>query len=300
MRHFRTQLALSFALVWAFALASATPAWAKKVTLAWKPIKGAIQYELVIEKEGKNVVKQTFDETTWKGELPPGVYLYQVRGYDRVKRPGEWSAARPVVVMPPAPEMDEPGKGGKVTLYDSSAATPLKWKETPGIAKYVVQVYSEGKPIRKEVVTSPKVSLKGLSPGAYKWSVTPVIEAPSGGRAPASIASRQWEGKPSEPAEFVIQRKELGAPVPVEPVGTVEPSSDGILKFKWNSVEGHGSRAGERRQVISTRGQERQRGQDPRGPRRSLQLARARAGQRRSGHAEAGRGGARIHGRLQA
>jgi hypothetical protein len=140
--------------------------------------------------------------------------------------------------MPPPPEVDEPGSGGKVTHYGAAATTGLKWKETPGVSKYVVQIFSEGKPVRKEVVTSPKASFKNLVPGKYKWSVTPVVEAPSGGRAPASLASRQWEGKPSEPAEFVIQRKELAAPVPVEPLGSVEPSKDGILKFKWRSVDG--------------------------------------------------------------
>jgi hypothetical protein len=148
MRHFRFTLSL----VSAFALLAASPAWAKKVTLAWKPIKGAIQYELTIEKDGKNVVKKIFDETTWSGDLPGGVYLYQVRGYDRVKRPGEWSAARPVVVMPPPPEMDEPGSGGQVTHYGAAASTGLKWKEAPGVSKYVVQIFSDGKPVRKEIV----------------------------------------------------------------------------------------------------------------------------------------------------
>ena len=47
MRHLR------FALILALLMLTSSSAWAKKVTLAWKPIKGAVQYELVIEKEGK-------------------------------------------------------------------------------------------------------------------------------------------------------------------------------------------------------------------------------------------------------
>jgi hypothetical protein len=212
------------------------PAWAKKVSIAWSPIPGATQYEIQIERDGKTVSKKTLEDSSWSGDLKFGIYAYQIRAYDRVKRPGQWTEPSPLVVMPapPAPSLPEDGK--KVTLFSDEADAVLRWKATPGASKYRVALTRKGAPPEIHVVEGTELKLKTLVPGNYSWIVTAIVK--SKGRVPASFGSKEWESKPSEESEFKIAREKLEAPVPSSPVGKLLPPSDGKLRFNWKKVDG--------------------------------------------------------------
>src|SRR4051794_24748275 len=73
---------------------------AKSVAVKWKEIKGAHGYEIQVQKEGAIISQKKTDETEWTGSLDVGVYSYQIRAIDRVKRPGVWSQPKALVVAP--------------------------------------------------------------------------------------------------------------------------------------------------------------------------------------------------------
>src|SRR4051794_32356668 len=100
---FRRLISVIGAAAWLLALVCARPAWAKKVTIEWAPIPGASQYEIQVEREGKIVTKKRLEDSIWKGDLTFGIYAYQIRAYDRVKRPGQWTDTLPLIVMPAPP-----------------------------------------------------------------------------------------------------------------------------------------------------------------------------------------------------
>jgi hypothetical protein len=211
-------------------------AWAKKVHVEWKPMPGALQYEIQIEQSGKTVAKKIFDETSWSGDLEPGFYVYQIRAYDRIKRPGKWAPYKPLVVMPKPPEAAYPIDGKKVVLFNAAADIPLKWNAVPGATSYRFELKREKEVVRTEITSATTALIKGLAAGNYTWSVTAFLEPH--GRMPASFEGRKWESKPNEASEFKVELQRLAVPTLTSPLGKLVPPSDGRQRFKWKSVEG--------------------------------------------------------------
>jgi hypothetical protein len=216
-------------------LAFAHSAFAKKVNLEWKEIKGAAEYEIQIQKGEKTVLTKRVNDTSWSGPLEFGVYAYQIRAYDKVKRAGAWSSLKPLVVMPSPPELVSPD-GGKIVFYGKDSKALFKWKLVEGATKYLVEVKVDDQSVYNEKVEATSVEIAHLKPGSYKWRVTAIIEA--GDRTPASFAGKKWQSKPSDTNSFKMVQEKLDAPDLIFPKGDLKPPSNGKLEFKWKPVAG--------------------------------------------------------------
>jgi hypothetical protein len=239
MRFFRIRLCLMLGLVLAqtaFLSAFISSAWAKKVSVQWKPIKGAVSYEIQIEKQGKTIAIKKSPDNEWSGDLNFGVYTYHIRAVDRVRRGGSWTAAHALVVMPKEPENISPKNGEKYAIYTSAGSAKLHWTMIEGVAKYRLIVTKDSEPFSNQIVEDTEIELQKLPPGKYEWQVAGVIEAK--GRTPSSLENKKWETKLGEPTGFVFQREELSAPDPVFPTGTMRPTENGKINFKWKAVTG--------------------------------------------------------------
>jgi hypothetical protein len=220
----------------ALSCALAHPASAKKVSIEWKPLKGAASYEIEIQRDGKSVARKKVQDPEWSGELPFGIFAYQIRGVDRIKRPGQWTQAMPLVVMPAPPELKSMDHGRKITQYSAKAGNVFSWKPVEGASQYRVEILRKGSPPQSHIVSGSSLTLKGLAAGDYRWKVTALVKPK--GRVPASMTSRQWESKPSELGEFSLERALLERPSPKAPLGTMPPPGDRKVLFKWSEVAG--------------------------------------------------------------
>ena len=81
-----------------------------------------------------------------------------------------------------------------------------------------------------------EVEVTELPPGKYTWQVA--VHYESGGRAPAALGGRKWDGKGSEEADFSVERQDLQTPELYVPQGTLAPPADGAMHFEWKAVEG--------------------------------------------------------------
>jgi len=210
--------------------------YAKSVRIEWKPIPGATEYELQVMSGAQTVFSKKQEDTVWTGELPFGMFTYQLRALDKIKRPGKWTVARALVVTPPAPKATFPAEGKKVEMFSPTASTTLKWAPIEGVQKYSVELRRDGKPIQNVIVEGTQLPIKALPPGNYSWKVHGVL-AGSTGRGPASVP-RTWQGQASAVEEFKVEHKALDRVTPEAPLGSQPPADDGKLRFKWKRVDG--------------------------------------------------------------
>lgn len=221
----------------AAAILSGEPrALAKDVRLEWKPIQGAVAYQLQIENGRSVVLRKRVEKTTYSGDLKPGVYSYQIRAIDRIKRPGQWSQPRALVVSGKPPKPQSPEEDETIAQYWPGAGVKFRWSGSEGAVKFAVTVLRGKEVVAREVTDKTEIELKSIPPGNYTWQVT-AIQEPSG-RAPAALSGRTWESAVSEPQPFRIEARQLASPVPIEPAGVIAPQSDGSLRFRWKPVEG--------------------------------------------------------------
>jgi hypothetical protein len=211
-------------------------AYAKKVSLEWKEIKGAKSYEIQVRRAGEVVVKKSLDDHAWSGDLGFGVFAYQIRAVDRVGRPGQWSSAKALVVAPKPPEQEFPKNGNKVILYDPKAPVLLSWEAVEGASKYAVVVKQGKKQLQKLAVQGTKASVRGLEVGSFTWHVAAIIEATD--REPAALRGKVWESPYSDEEEFEVELRQLAKVEPIFPLGVIPPSKDGKLQFEWKKVDG--------------------------------------------------------------
>jgi hypothetical protein len=230
-------LSLAGLLLAAAGLLAPAPAWAKKkVSIEWKAIKGAVAYEIQFNRGEQVLDRQMLKAPAWSGELPFGFLSYQIRAYDRVKRPGVWSPPLALVVMPKPPELKEPADGRKYQFYGRAQGVKLAWAAVDGANRYKVRLTRDKDTVvYEDLVAQTSLELPKLPPGDYEWQVTAVFEP---GRGIASLEGKRWESKPSDPADFTLEREELEAPTPLSPKGTLVPPKSGRLPFSWKAVEG--------------------------------------------------------------
>jgi hypothetical protein len=236
MRRLGSSIGIAALALGSLSLAFSRPAFAKKVSLGWKEIKRATEYEIEIKKDGAKTLQKKVDEPSWSGDLPYGVYFYQIRAYDRLKRPGKWTEPKPLVVMPAPPKLTQPEDGGKIVLYDAGAGADFEWKPVKGVNGYEIEIKKDGKTAVKKTVSDSKLHLKGLEAGKYTWTVTIVVKPKD--RVPSSYESKEWQSEPSDSRDFAIKRENLGKAEPKAPLGAMQPPSDRKVKFAWEPVEG--------------------------------------------------------------
>lgn len=213
--------------------------FAKDVYIEWKPLKNAVIYELEFERNGEVFDTKKVGNSRWAGILPAGFYAYRIRAIDKFQRPGTWSSAKALVVMPSAPKPLSPSSSDKVTLYNSSASFVLSWEAVEGANKYKVEVKRSGSTVFSETVSDTRLEVRlpgGASAGDYQWQVQALIEAPS--KAPAAYSGRSWASEPQVIDGFKIERKQLGKAVPIFPDGPILPPEKGDLRFRWREVDG--------------------------------------------------------------
>lgn len=216
---------------------TSTSSFAKDISLKWDPIDDAVRYVLEIQSHSGDKKKRVLasEKNKWEGDLPFGVYTYRVHAIDRVQRPGEWSEASPLVVLPSAPRPLSPEDGADIRILEKGDSKIFKWESVPAAQEYQLQVMKDGASVLTQTVTGTEADLRELGLGEYTWTVLPVIKAPD--RSPASLAGRKWEGQPSKPAAFEIAYQKLDEPEAITPVGYVMPPAEGKLRFQWKKVE---------------------------------------------------------------
>ncbi len=198
----------------------------------------AVKYELKIS-GGENYSKtETFEAKihSWKTDLPPGFYGYQIRAVDKFDRGGRWSDPKPIVVKADPPSLAEPSSGSNVSFYGNSQTMQLSWKEVKGIRKYLVEVRNGKTVAYSKTVTGTKAEVPGLGGAQYTWTVRSVIENSS--RGLASLTANEQPGKPSESYQFNLEKKDLVTPEILTPKGMILAASSGKVDFEWKKVEG--------------------------------------------------------------
>lgn len=215
---------------------SSTSSFAKDISLKWDPIDDAVRYVLEIQSHSGEMKKRVVKpgKNKWEGDLPFGIYTYRVHAIDRVERPGEWSEASPLVVLPSSPRPLSPEDGADIRILEKSDSKIFKWESVPEAQEYQLSVLKDGTSVLTRTVEGTEADLRELGPGEYTWTVLPVIRAPD--RAPASLAGRKWEGQASKPASFEIAYQKLDEPKAITPVGYVMPPASGKLRFQWKKV----------------------------------------------------------------
>lgn len=220
---------LLIASLFYFTLFCAGSVYAKEVNLEWKPIKYAIKYEIKISKDGKPFKKKSLDEPNWSGELGFGLYDYEIRAIDKLDRPGQWSKARPLVVMPASPELTSPKDGEKVIFYDPRAKATFSWKEVPGITSYKFSLIKDKKVLAELTLKNTQAQISSLPSGEYQWRVKAVI---------TGAGKKIWESPTGELSSVEIDQKKLEKPIPSYPRGEITAEKTKKYKFKWSKVAG--------------------------------------------------------------
>ncbi len=211
-------------------------AYAKKVSIRWQEISGAIAYELQFQKNQRFFQSKTVNQTQWTGDLPTGYYSYRLRAVDRMSRAGLWGVPRSLVVMPSAPELSEPVEGKVFSYFEPKGEALLKWQGIEGVKKYRIQAKKSNEAVLQTLVEKNELLLKELPPGQYTWHVQAVIEADR--NMQTALTQKSWDGKSSSDRTFIIEQSQLAAPEPIQPLGELALPKTGKLSFKWKKVEG--------------------------------------------------------------
>ncbi len=214
---------------------------AKTVEVQWKTIESATEYELMILKNGKTVLQKTLPstQTAWSGELEQGLYTYKVRGIDFVKRPGQWTALKPLVVMPEGTpvvkkagkeiqrELNDSTKIQKITVYKDKTTAPIEWKELKGASAYKVEIIKDGRVVHSQTTTSAEAELPTFGPGKYRYEIKPIIKSED--NQDPNLAGKQWVGQTSQIIEATVEEEKTEAP---ETAYTKDPVTGEITSHK--------------------------------------------------------------------
>lgn len=220
----------------AFVFFSSAPAFAKKITIEWAPEKQAVFYEIQVEdSSGKKHVKRRVDESQYKGNLKPGVYFWQIRAIDRLKRPGRWSDSEPLVVMAAPPALLTPESDSDLTLFHPSESVTFKWDVAPGATAYLFKLSKEGATILEKELTGNTFETPIPDTGEYTWTVHSVLTPGSG--APTAFHSRRWQSDAASPSPLNIEQKKLAQAKIIEPTGVISMPDKPTLRFAWSAVD---------------------------------------------------------------
>lgn len=215
---------------------TALPAHAKKITIEWAPEKQAISYELkVYDSSGKEFVHRRVDQSQYQGNLKPGVYFWQIRLIDRLKRPGRWADPEPLVVMAKPPTLQSPADDSEIIFYSPNASVLFKWDAVPGATAYLVKLTKDGAALLEKEVTANSLEVPLPESGDYTWTVHSVLTPGTG--APAALMSRRWQSESAEPVPFSIEYKTLALAQIIEPIGIITVPARNSLRFAWSPVE---------------------------------------------------------------
>lgn len=208
--------------------------FAKPVSLQWDQVEGAQKYELLIEKNTKTIVKVILAQNKWSGDLPFGVYLYQVRGVDSKGRAGEWSQLNPLVVMATETTLKAPIHKKVITLMQNQALQ-LEWEPIEGVSEYLVEIAKKKEVVLSTTVNEAVFRTSQLPEGIYNWRVTGILSA---GKDYPTFSEKKWKTKPSKGRLFQLKYKSFKKVKIIYPLGDQWPTETGLMRFEWESVPG--------------------------------------------------------------
>jgi hypothetical protein len=230
------RLVLHLSLIALAFMSSLSFASQKAISIEWDAREHAVSYDLEILDSKDKTIQRNTEATSWRGELSFGVFLYRVRSRDRVKRAGEWSQWRPVVVMPEPPQLELPKRGHKFEHYSEGLEVGLQWGRIQGLDAYLLRLEG-GRGARQDFrVQGSRFSIKDLESGQYRWRVLPLIERPENFKD--LIETERWLGESSAEGRFELHRARLEFPQPIFPIVAHPPTTNGVLTFRWRGVSG--------------------------------------------------------------
>lgn len=141
------------------------------VKLRWVNIPGAKSYDLEVESSGSSgraLVNRNVEIPEVSLELPPGSYMYRVRGVAG-KGKGPWSEKQPFEVKPETIALLSPATDLKI---EAGAKIRLSWKATSG-HRYRVQVLdNKGTVVSDRETTDSFFNWTAPGAGVFQWRVT--------------------------------------------------------------------------------------------------------------------------------
>lgn len=223
------------------------PVFGKTITVKWKEVKGAAQYEIVLLRGEAEVVHRTVPgkDLSLSCFLEPGFYYFHVRGVDRLKRPGKWSRDQAIVVTPQPPKQVAPEENARLTYSDNESRRTASWQESAGAHRYLFEIHQERRKVYAEMVDGTSTRFRELPAGRYQWRVKALVEASGditseledkvgslANSAPSAWRTVVFEGTPGVTVG-------TNQPLILYPKGPVlPPGKDGTLTLVWQPVEG--------------------------------------------------------------
>lgn len=188
---------------------------ARTVKIKWERVPEAARFDLKILQGGKIVIEETTDIAdpmatlhVWRGDLPPGFFVYQIRSIDAQGKRSEWSNAKLLVVKPKATQNLVPAQGAKVILSAAHGIPEkvfVKWQPLGKRITYRVDLQINDKVYYKMVYETGGLELKKPVPGTYRWKVTPVIYAEGSVDSKlVPVGEREVSGTPTPSQEFKL------------------------------------------------------------------------------------------------
>lgn len=183
---------------------------------AWATLPGAQSFEFELganETLSVPLERRQTDATRLALALVPGKYWWRVRGVEADGRAGAWSAASPVILLPPPPKPRSHADNERVR----GLSAQLAWEAVPGAEGYNLQLGRDAGFVTLEVntqVTGTEHPVQVADAGLYHWRV-------------ATLGADRKEGPYSVPRGLLFQ------PPPAAPANVQAREDKHRLYVTW-------------------------------------------------------------------
>ncbi|MGE0527419.1 MAG: hypothetical protein AB7P49_10180, partial [Bdellovibrionales bacterium] len=206
---------------WVPATALADAKLRRNEQIEWEPVDDATLYEVQVQRKNADKQKPARFKTrdpSWSANIPPGIYLMQIRSYDARHVPGDWSPAEEIQVRLPDVHIISPTAGTVVPARKpDNEDVLLKWESLPGAKSYKVVIHSEdGKWEQTKEVNEPSLEVQIPVGSVYRWNVTAIDQFNEAGDAGGEDHVFELHGPPLEKPEIE------------------KPRSKYVREVKWN------------------------------------------------------------------
>ncbi len=161
-----------------FLMASAH-AHARIAKIKWEAVAHALRYEIKILQGPETILKAVTanDSPSWRGDLSPGYFTYQIRAVDKGELSGEWTKPQLILVTPKEVQPLNPASGAQVKLTEKDGRLFLKWRPLGKRVRYVVDIKNEEAKYQRTIFEKGEYEIEVPVSGGYQWRVTPLIQA---------------------------------------------------------------------------------------------------------------------------
>lgn len=223
------------------ALLAADSANASSVVLRWKPVDGAVFYDLEVatDPDFKDVVLALRLNTNgyrWEA-LPDRVHYFRARGLDEKEQAGPWSEPKEIAAVFVPPALTRPKKGQVFVTGGEPERVEFHFELLPLYASYHLEIAEDERfttRIFDETSPASPIIFTAKALGFYRYR----------------FSARTADGKETKPSEGAFQVI-IAAPEPLLADGVVVVSGSEV-PLAWTKVKGA---SGYRVQVSSSSGQ---------------------------------------------